>query len=214
MGLRATAPGGAGIPTWLAGIAIVGAVTIGAELVWIDGGGGAPRRFAVVEPGRIYRGGYPDKGELEWLHRQLGVGEIVSLMDESRDAEKAGREHAAAEALGLRLEEFPMPGDGRGDFDTLDAAADAIGAGASKGTIYVHCSAGKQRSNAATAAWRMKHCGWTDDQAIEELTRRFGFEPDDEARLAAHLRAYYSERIVPARRATVPSGAAGAKGGG
>ncbi len=184
----------------MAGLALGAAMLIGAGLVLLGGTKDRPRRFAVVEPGRIYRGGYPDEGELRWLQRQLGIREIVSLMEESRDADKGGREHRTAAALGLRLEEFPMPGDGRGDFDTLDAAADAIAAGSANGAIYVHCSAGKQRSNAATAAWRMKHCGWTADQAIEELTRRYGFEPGDEARLAVHLRAYYAERIAPSRR--------------
>lgn len=214
--MRGERPGSATIPRWIAGLALVAIAGIGVELILLGGAGSAPRRFAIVEPGKIYRGGYPEERELRWLRQQLGVGEIVSLMDESRDASKAGREHSAAAALGLRLEEFPMPGDGRGDFDTLDAAADAIAARSSKGVIYVHCSAGKQRSNAATAAWRMKHCGWSADQAIDELTRRYGFEPGDEARLAAHLRAYYTERIAPSRTASPASatGAAGARGGG
>lgn len=195
------------MPGWCVALAFIAIGAIGLGLIQLGGGEGPPRRFAVVEPGRIYRGGYPDEGQLDWLQRQLGVREVVSLMEESRDEEKAGREHAAAAALGLRFEEYPMPGDGRGDFETLDAAADAIAAGSSKGAIYVHCSAGKQRSNAATAAWRMKHCGWTAEQAIDELTRRYGFEPGDEGRLGAHLRAYYAARIAPSRGMPTSSGA-------
>src|SRR5262245_13617224 len=101
---------GEGLQSWTAGLGLGAALAIGTGLATRGAGEGPPRRFALVEPGKIYRGGYPSEAELVWL-RQLGVRGIVSLMEESRDAEKAGREHAAAVELGLRLDEYPMPGD-------------------------------------------------------------------------------------------------------
>lgn len=159
----------------------------------------APRRFADVEAGRLYRGGYPNEAELRWLANSVGVRSVVSLMHEGGAGGRSAEEARAATGLGLRLSEFPMPGDGRGDFEVLDAAADRIAEEMKNGAVYVHCSAGKQRSNAATAAYRMKHCGWTDAQAIAELHERFDLDPKSEAELTAHLRAYYSSHIRSAR---------------
>jgi len=155
----------------------------------------APRRFADVEAGRLYRGGYPNEAELRWLANSVGVRSVVSLMHDGGAGGRSAEEARAATGLGLRLKEFPMPGDGRADFEVLDRAADAIAEEMKSGVVYVHCSAGKQRSNAATAAYRMKYCGWTDERALLELRDRFGLDPMSEAELAAHLREYYSNHI-------------------
>ncbi len=155
----------------------------------------APRRFADVEAGRLYRGGYPNESELRWLANSVGVRSVVSLMHEGGAGGRSAEEERAAAGLGLRLSEFPMPGDGRADFEMLDAAADKIAEEMKNGAVYLHCSAGKQRSNAATAAYRMKHCGWTDEQAIAELHERFGLDDASEAELIFHLRAYYTKHI-------------------
>jgi protein-tyrosine phosphatase len=164
----------------------------------------APRRFAEVEPGRLYRGGYPDARELRWLAGSVGVRSVVSLMEDSPAEGRSRAEREAAGQLGLRLDSIPMPGNGQADFDLLDAAADAIADGMKRGPVYFHCAAGKQRSNAATAAYRMKHCGWTADRAIGELRRRFGMDAG-EAGLATHLREYYEHRIRAQRAATADS---------
>ena len=82
---------------------------------------------------------------------------------------------ATVERLGIHLLRFPMPGDGRGEFAALEQAAMAI---ADKGNrpVFFHCAAGKQRSNAAWAAYRLKFWGWSVEQALAELERDYDLD--------------------------------------
>jgi protein tyrosine/serine phosphatase len=146
-----------------------------------------PRRFAEVVPG-LYRGGFPTGDHIAALAREKGVKTVVSLTD-FKDEPKYAEEMDAAKAAGLRFLRFPMLGDGRGDLDILDRAADAIGDKANW-PVFFHCAAGKQRSNAALAAWRVKKCGWSIDQAIDELEKKYDLDRENEAELVDHLREY------------------------
>jgi len=40
--------------------------------------------------------------------------------------------------------------------------------------IFIHCKAGKDRTGAMTAVYRMERCGWTKNEALEEMDS-FGF---------------------------------------
>ena len=155
-----------------------------------------PHRFKRVEAGQLYRGGQPSTEQLGRIAGKYGVQTVVSLCDEKPQAGKLS-ERQAAEQAGLRFFNFPMPGNGTGDFDALDAAADQI-ADPKNHPVYFHCAAGKNRSNAAQAAWRMRHCGWTIEQALSELDR-FDLDRSDDTTLVEHLRKYYEERILPRR---------------
>lgn len=149
-----------------------------------------PKRFAVIEEGRLYRGAYPDAQHVRRLHQDKKIRTIVALTGRVNDALERDT-LATAEELGIRVQRFPMPGDGRGEFEMLDKAADALNE-SGNWPVFFHCKAGEQRSNATLAAWRMKHCGYTLEQALAELTARHDLEPDDagEAQLAEHLRNY------------------------
>lgn len=167
----------------------------------------APPRFAEVIPGAVLRGGYPQPEQLRWLTQRYGVRSVVSLMRDEAHSPRTIDEHRTVRELGLRFAEFPMPGDGLADFDALDGAADAVDAGEEFGPVYLHCAAGQQRSNAATAAYRMRHCGWTLDQALAELEQRFGLDRTRNARLVTHLTRYWNERVAPTRQAASSAGA-------
>lgn len=186
----------------LAALALLVAAGIAVGFCEIERFEPRPQRFAEVEVGHVFRGGYPEPAELRWIVRQFGVRRVVSLMKDPADSPRAQHERAAVVELGLRFDEFPLPGDGCGDFDTLDAAADAIAAGREE-RVYFHCAAGVQRSNAALAAYRMRRCGWTLEQALAEL-EHYGLDPARQAKLRGHLERYWRERILP-RRAPVTS---------
>ncbi len=147
-----------------------------------------PNRFAEVEAGEIYRGGFPAADHLDSLAEEKRVRTVVSLTGfESKP--KYLEEQRAAERLGLQLLRYPMPGDGCGPYEMMDRAAEAIG-DQKNWPVFFHCAAGKQRSNAAQAAYRLKKCGWTVDQALEELERHHGLDPREEAELVEHIRGY------------------------
>jgi tyrosine-protein phosphatase SIW14 len=147
-----------------------------------------PRRLAEVEPGRLYRAGYCEPGPLTDVIQTYKIKTILTLLsdepgtpDQTKEETVAGRENVTILRIG-------MPGDGRGEFAQFDAAADAM-ADASKQPMLVHCWAGVNRTGAACVAYRLKYCGWTIDRALAEAKAN-GYSPNDNPKLAEHLRAY------------------------
>lgn len=158
-----------------------------------------PRRFAEAIPNEVYRGGFPSAEDIAHLKEDKAIRTIVSLTDPKDRAEERQLTDQAAR-LGIRRLQFPMPGDGRGDYAQLDLAADAIADGGNR-PLFFHCAAGKQRSNAAWAAYRMKHCGWNLERALAELERDYDLDRDAERLLCQHL-AGYERRLVAQTRLT------------
>lgn len=147
-----------------------------------------PRRFAEVVPDAVYRGGFPTAEDLDHLKEDKSIRTIVNLTERTnRPEEKKMLDEAAR--LGIRVHQFPMPGDGRGDYAALDQAA-AVIANRANWPLYFHCAAGKQRSNAAWAAYRMRHCGWSLEKALAELERDYDLDRNAERLLCVHLAGY------------------------
>ncbi|MCG8408098.1 MAG: hypothetical protein MI923_23105 [Phycisphaerales bacterium] len=148
-----------------------------------------PKRFAVVEPAKLYRGGYPSPWNLRNLKDEHEIRTIVSLtgkVDKPHELEML----ATKKELGLQHRRIPLPGNGCGEFADLDRAADALSVEEDQ-PIFFHCQAGKQRSNAVLAAYRMKHCGWTLKKALSELETHHGLEQDGREKvLVDHLTEY------------------------
>ncbi|HWL94993.1 MAG TPA: hypothetical protein VNT79_15850 [Phycisphaerae bacterium] len=169
-----------------------------------------PRRFAEVVPATIYRGGRPTAVQIETLRKEKNVRTLVNLTEPKETTDERESARAAGE-LNMRVLRFPMPGNGTGEFAVLDTAADAIN-DPSNQPLYFHCAAGKQRSNAALAAYRMKHCGWTLAQALAELEDKYELEREGEERvLVEHLTSYarwleaQSGREIAISKDTIPS---------
>lgn len=145
------------------------------------------RRFAMVEPG-LYRGAYADSWALRRIVDRHGIKTILCLADFGEDDPRLRAERAVASEKGVDQRVVPMPGNGVAPPADLDAAADIIANPANR-PIFVHCVAGVQRTNAVIAAYRMKHCGWTCEQAIAEC-ERYWLRRDRNPELYEHLETY------------------------
>jgi len=146
-----------------------------------------PRRFAVVEPDRLLRGGMPDGEHIRNLWLDHRIGTVVSLTTKTnRTGDMAARE--MIDKLRLRHKRFPLPGDGCGPYETIDAAADAL-AEENATPVFFHCAAGKQRSNVVLAAYRIKHDGYSLDEALKELDT-YDLDRSEETKLIDHLKGY------------------------
>jgi len=152
------------------------------------------KRFAVVEPGQLYRSGYLEPGPLKHVIREHKLKTILALLNNEPDTIEQQNEEAVARDEKVKLIRIGMPGDGCGDFDALDRAADIM-ADPSNRPLLVHCAAGVHRTGAAYAAYRMKHCGWSFEQALAE-GKKYGYPITDNPELVAHLREYYTNRIL------------------
>ncbi len=115
---------------------------------------------------RLYRGGQPKEGGLERL-AALGVKTIVNLRGAG---EGANNEGAEAKALGMRYFSLPMPNLGRPADEQMAQALEILDDPANA-PVFVHCKRGADRTGVLIAAYRIKHDGWTSEQAIEEANR-------------------------------------------
>lgn len=157
------------------------AIKYGRHHIW-------PKRFAEVEPGRLYRSGYCEPGPLTDVVQTYKIKTILTLLGDEPGTPDQVKEETVAKRENVTVLHIGMPGDGRGEFTQLDAAADAM-ADAAKQPMLVHCSAGVNRTGAAYVAYRLKYCGWTIDRALAEAEVN-GYSPRDNPKLAEHLRKY------------------------
>lgn len=163
------------------------------------------KRFAVVEPGQVFRGGYAKPWPLKRMIEKHGVKQILCLLDyrphpasgpasqaialdnAARQQQRLDEQKVALET-GAVIEEIPMPGNGCASFHDLDRAADIV-ADPARRPLYVHCAAGVQRTGAVIAAYRMKHQGWSLKQALEEAEQH-GLNRRKNPELYEHLQRY------------------------
>lgn len=147
---------------------------------------GPPKRFAVVEAGRLYRCGEITPRQLERVAHEHGIRTVLSMLDPAHPDSVA--ERAEAERLGLRWLNVPLKGDGSSN----DADRDQIRAillDSQNAPLLVHCAAGANRTGLACGMYRIHADGWTVEQVLTEM-RTHGFDdlPKHE-NLRAALRA-------------------------
>ncbi len=144
------------------------------------------RRFAVVEPGVLYRSGQPTAWGLRYLIRRYGVRTVVSLRGRSRAALRRGvtdfgspdgpAEAQLVRSLGVEYLHWPMgqesywpwlpPAHFERFFQLLDDP-DRL-------PVAVHCIAGRHRTGTFVALFRIEYHRWNADDALLEM-QRFGF---------------------------------------
>ena len=144
------------------------------------------RRFAVVEPGVLYRSGQPTAWGLRYLIRRYGVRTVVSLRGRSREALRRGMtdlgvpngpaEAQLVRSLGARYLHWPMgqesywPWLPPSHFERFFALMD----NPRNLPVAVHCIAGRHRTGTFVALFRMEYHRWSAEEALLEM-QRFDF---------------------------------------
>jgi tyrosine-protein phosphatase SIW14 len=158
------------------------------------------RNFRVVEPETIYRSGLLSPAGLERTVRERGIRTVVTLRAEEdgtlkHEVDRA--EEAQCRSLGIHYEKLtyrnweapngPPPADRtvREFFAIMDRRKDL-------GPILIHCLAGKHRTGAYIALYRMEYQDWSNAEAMADMEDagydRLDSEPDVKG---------YLERYVP-----------------
>jgi protein-tyrosine phosphatase len=99
---------------------------------------------------------------------------VLSLLD--ANAPETIAERAAAEKLGLRWINVPLPGNGASTPEQRERIKQVLFDDSPSG-LLVHCAAGTNRTGLAVGMYRMHRQGWTLDQVRAEM-RRFDFEDE------------------------------------
>lgn len=121
----------------------------------------------------IYRGGQPDAADLARM-RALGVDTIINLRRENRGERR--REKRTAEALGIRVLEFPFYGVFGADDEFLGEILRQT-TDPENGSVYVHCKNGRDRTSLVIALYRVLYQGWDADEAWNYEVLAFGHQP-------------------------------------
>ena len=117
--------------------------------------------------GRVFRGGQPSAEAWPSL-ANLGVKTVIDLRrtDEHSTVEEA----RAVEGAGMRYVNVPIKPR---TTPSKEQMANIMALFNSGEPVFVHCHAGKDRTGAVIACYRIAHDGWKADQALNEA-RSFG----------------------------------------
>jgi protein tyrosine/serine phosphatase len=144
-------------------------------------------RFQQVSE-KLFRGAQPRDGGISRL-RELGIKTIINL----RGASKRTRaQEAEARALGLNYFNVALPNWGRPQDERVERILELIDA-PENGRVLVHCREGVDRTGMIVAVYRMRHDGWSSNDALAEADRA-GMK-----RIQFWMRDYaedYGERVV------------------
>jgi protein-tyrosine phosphatase len=83
--------------------------------------------------------------------------------------------------------------------DLLERSA-AILADPSNYPVYFHCHHGLNRTSMVQIAYRTKYCGWTLEQAADEIERTVGLVKVNHGPDYRHMVSFYETRVLPLRQ--------------
>jgi len=129
---------------------------------------GGITRFAVICPG-LARGGEPDDAGIRYL-RDRGYKTVVSFLTNS--AESLEVVHSGMRYINIPMRSGPFSAQPPTE-EQVSRFLSVVG-DSTLFPIFIHCHAGKDRTGAMSAIYRMQVCGWSKDDAIGEM-KSFGF---------------------------------------
>jgi len=147
-----------------------------------------PKRFAIVEPGFLYRSGQIASRLVRDVLEQHSIDTVVSMRhyDERRAEQRA--EKRATEELGIDQLNLHLRGNGTGDLESYAQALAAIHRAKVAGDqVLVHCAAGNRRSGAVIAAYQVLLEEKSPGVAFQELQRFADSDPVSESPIVPHL---------------------------
>jgi protein-tyrosine phosphatase len=192
-----------------------GAVGIGTHQLWRHGHDYVfMEQFREVEPGKIYRGAWQKPWPMRRLVHDYQIKTIVALAH-PEDHDLSVQERNLARDLRVDWIHIPIV-DRRGTndraaedaiSDLLDRAASILADPASY-PVFFHCHHGLNRTSMVQIAYRTKYCGWTLDQAAEEIDRSIGLVKVSRGPDYRHMVSYYQNRVLPLRQHQAEAAAA------
>ena len=163
-----------------------------------------PLRFAEVVPGKIYRGAWQKDWPMRQIAHDYKIKTILALAH-PYDSAIATKERELAKELGIEWVHIPIVDQRDKENpktlnELLDDAAAVIN-DPKNHPIYFHCHHGMNRVLMAQMAYRLKYCGWTLEQATEEVSAGSSLVKVNHGPDYRRMVGYYNDHILPERAA-------------
>lgn len=128
------------------------------------------RNVREVDPGRIYAGGYQHPIPLARILERYHIKTVLSLYEPGVSGDR--KEQAVLAENGVAFRRVPMRSmESTPEVIALVEEAVQILADEQNQPVFVHCLAGMHRTGVVIAAYRVTHCGWSEEEARTELLR-------------------------------------------
>jgi Tyrosine phosphatase family len=115
----------------------------------------------------LYRGALPDTAGYRALIEKLGVLRVVSGIErESQEDRKTALDAGIKEWRYIPFSDKDTPSASR-----VAEWLEYVRTAKKKGAIYTHCRGGRHRTGVLVGVFRVTDCGWTKEQAYEEMNR-------------------------------------------
>jgi protein-tyrosine phosphatase len=137
----------------------------------------------------IYRGALPDTEGYRALAEKLGVHRVCSVIErESQEDRKRALSAGIKEWRYIPFSDKDTPPANR-----VREWLDYIRTSNKKGAIFTHCRGGRHRTGVLIGVYRVTDCGWTKEQAFEEMNKHgwysaLGHQP---------LKDWFFEEFIP-----------------
>jgi protein tyrosine/serine phosphatase len=152
-----------------------------------------PKRWGVVQEGKIYRSGQLSQHLVKKTLQVNHIQTVVDLTYDIREDDNHAAELAAIAELGIERKLCPLDSDGTGDPHIYAQAVSAVAASAREGKpVLVHCIAGAQRTGGVIALYRLLVEGRSPAFVLEEM-QKYAYDPKRSPRLQEYLNAHIGE---------------------
>jgi protein tyrosine phosphatase (PTP) superfamily phosphohydrolase (DUF442 family) len=134
---------------------------------------------------------------LKRVTNEHGIRTVLSLLNP--DVPESIAERQAAEQLGLRWINVPLPGNGASTSEERESIK-AVLFDPDAAPLLVHCAAGANRTGLAIGMYRIHQQAWLVEQVLAEM-RAYGFEDlpkHQNLRQALSIESQYAQSAIPA----------------
>lgn len=152
-----------------------------------------PKRWGVVEPGKIYRSGQISARLIRPMLEDNRIARVVDLTTDDLAEPYHEAEIETIAQMGIERKLFPLISDGTGEVATYAAAVASVAEAEREGKpVLVHCAAGTQRTGGVVATYRLLVQKKDPADVLEEM-RKYKYDPVHSPRLREYLNEHLPE---------------------